>query len=280
MDRGLVHVGESLLRGAARPPRQPAFPAPGKDRGPLESRRPGTRAVPAPPLVVDLGYGAAATTTVELRRRLAVVRPDVEVVGVEIDPERVAAAQPYASPPELTFVRGGFDLTCVDRAPALVRAANVLRQYDEDEVAGAWRLLQDALAPGGLILEGTCDEIGRRSTWIVLDADGPRSLTISVAFGAIERPSDVAERLPKALIHRNVPGERVHTYLRALDAAWDRAAPLASYGRRQRFVAACADLRAQGWPVLDGPRRWRLGEIGVAWEAVRPTRTHPDSRPI
>ena len=31
----------------------------------------------ADPLVVDLGYGASATTTLELRDRLAAVRPDV-----------------------------------------------------------------------------------------------------------------------------------------------------------------------------------------------------------
>lgn len=230
-------------------------------------RRPGP-----PPLVVDLGYGAAATTTVELRRHLAAVRPDVEVVGVEIDPGRVAAALPHADPPGLTFVRGGFDLAALSgRGVTLVRAANVLRQYDESEVAGAWRLLQDRLAPDGLVLEGTCDEIGRRATWVLLDRDGPRSLTISLAFTGVDRPSDVAERLPKALIHRNVPGERVHAWLTALDAAWAHTAPLAPYGRRQRFLATCAEVREQGWPVLDGPRRWRLGEITVGWDAVAPS---------
>ena len=57
---------------------------------------------------------------------------------------------------------------------------------------------------------GTCDEIGRRSTWVALDSTGPLSLTISMRFGAFELPSDVAERLPKALIHHNVPGEKVN----------------------------------------------------------------------
>lgn len=241
MDRFLTHRGAALLR------------------------RPG----PAP-LVVDLGYGAAATTTVELRRHLAAVRADVEVVGVEIDPARVADALPHADPPGLTFVRGGFDLGALARRPVLVRAANVLRQYDEAEVEGSWRLLQDRLAPGGLILEGTCDEIGRRATWVLLDEQGPRSLTISLAFAGFALPSDVAERLPKALIHRNVPGERVHAYLAALDAAWRNTAPLAPYGRRQRFLATCAALRERGWPVLDGPHRWRLGEVSVRWEAVAP----------
>jgi hypothetical protein len=25
-----------------------------------------------------------------------------------------------------------------------------------------------------------------------------------------------------------------------------------------------------GWPVQDGPSRWRLGELTVGWEAVAP----------
>ena len=37
---------------------------------------------------------------------------------------------------------------------------------------------------------------------------------------AVEKPSDVAERLPKALIHRNVPGEGVHALLAEADRAW------------------------------------------------------------
>ena len=41
------------------------------------------------PLVVDLGFGASPVTTLELRDRLRRIRPDVRVVGVEIDPVRV-----------------------------------------------------------------------------------------------------------------------------------------------------------------------------------------------
>lgn len=96
------------------------------------------------------------------------------------------------------------------------------------------------------------------------------SLSISVRFEAFELPSDVAERLPKALIHRNVPGEKVHALLQAMDTAWIQAAPQASYGNRQRWLAMCAALMAAGWPLLTGPARWRLGEITVAWDAVAP----------
>ena len=88
----------------------------------------------------------------------------------------------------------------------LVRAFNVLRQYEEADVGGIWRLVQGRLAPGGLFIDGTCDEIGRRVTWVALDAERPLSLSLSMRFGSFALPSDVAERLPKALIHRNVPG--------------------------------------------------------------------------
>ena len=93
-------------------------------------------------MVVDLGYGASPVTAVELHDRLRRVRPDVEVVGIEID-------------------------------------------------SLSWRLR------------------------------------------GLERPAVVAERLPKVHIHRNVPGEGVHR-------------------------------------LLDGPSRWRLGELTLGWDAVAP----------
>jgi hypothetical protein len=80
----------------------------------------------------------------------------------------------------------------------------------------------------------------------------------------------VAERLPKVLIHHNVPGEPVHALLSALDLAWARSAPLGVFSPRQRWVAAVQALRADGWSVLDGPARWRLGELSVPWACVEP----------
>lgn len=222
----------------------------------------------ADPLVVDLGYGASPATAVELFERLAVVRPDVRVCGIEIEPDRVRVAKALERP-GLSFLEGGFELPVPGR-PVLVRAFNVLRQYEEADVPGIWRLVQDRLAPDGLFIDGTCDEIGRRVTWIALDAARPLTLSMSVRFGSFELPSDVAERLPKALIHRNVPGERVHALLQAMDQAWLESAPLASFGHRQRWTAMCRALLEGGWPVHDGPSRWRLGELTVGWEAVAP----------
>ncbi|NEE09899.1 class I SAM-dependent methyltransferase, partial [Streptomyces sp. SID7499] len=76
--------------------------------------------------------------------------PRTVVAGIEIDPERVAAAQPYARE-GLTFVHGGFEVP-LDVRPLLIRAANVLRQYDEDQVAEVWGRLCSRLAPDGLLV--------------------------------------------------------------------------------------------------------------------------------
>ncbi|MBA3523737.1 MAG: class I SAM-dependent methyltransferase [Geodermatophilaceae bacterium] len=220
------------------------------------------------PLVVDLGYGATSVTTLELAQRLSGIRLDIDVLGLELDPDRVAAAAPFADPPRVDFARGGFELA--GRRPVLVRAMNVLRQYDEDAAAEAWRTMTARLAPGGLLVEGTCDELGRRACWVALDDRGPLTLTLAARVAGLEQPSDLAERLPKALIHRNVPGERVHEFLTAFDATWAAKAPYAAFGPRQRWAAAVEQLLADGWPVIGRSARWRLGEVSVRWEAVAP----------
>ena len=223
----------------------------------------------ADPLVVDLGYGRNPVTTVELADRLVAVRPDVSVIGVEIVRERVVEAAAFARP-GLSFVRGGFNLPVGVRRPVVVRAMNVLRQYSEAEALSAWSDLRAQLDPDGVLIEGTCDEIGRRCTWVALDVSGPRTLTFAARVDAIERPSDLAERLPKALIHRNVPGEKVHAFLASWDAAWVQSRGGSDGSPRTRWVEAADVLLASGRRVARNPARWRLGELTVAWTEVSP----------
>ncbi len=241
------------------------------DRWILASHAPALRRAPAdhPPVAVDLGFGAAPWTAVELLDRLRRARRDTRVVGVEIDQARVAAARSHERP-GLSFLRGGFELPLPnDERPLLIRAANVLRQYPEAEVAAAWARLCARLAPGGLLVEGTCDELGRRHVWVALGPEGPRTVTFAARLAGLAAPSQLAERLPKALIHRNVPGEPVHRFLRDFDRAWAAAAPYAPFGARQRWAHAARAL-TRDWPVTDGPRRWRQGELTVRWAALAP----------
>jgi hypothetical protein len=192
----------------------------------------------------------------------------------------------------------------------LVRALNVLRQYDEEEAWRAWDRLCGGLAPEGVLVEGTCDEIGRRAVWVTLGrADGgssrtggspgrpttkppaewgeryepaggrsgiaePHTITFSAQVSTLPCPSELAERLPKTLIHRNVPGEPIHRFFIDFDRSWAIAASQSVFGPRQRWIAAVEHLSLT-WPVLARPpaggrARWRLGEVTLPWAAVAP----------
>ena len=221
----------------------------------------------ADPLVVDLGYGALPVTTLELAIRLRRVRADVRVVGLEIDPERVRTGQAGAAA-GVEFALGGFELA--GRRPVLVRAFNVLRQYPVEAVPDAWAAMRRGLAPGGLIVDGTCDELGRLCGWVLLDATSAISLTLACDPFAIERPSDLAERLPKVLIHRNVPGQPIHALLDAADRAWASAAAHGVFGPRVRWRAMVELLAAEEFPVSPPRRNVRDGVLTVPWPAVAP----------
>ncbi len=225
------------------------------------------------PVVVDLGYGGSPITAIELRDRLIKIKPSVLVVGIEIERERVGRGKRFEDL-SLRFLQGGFETPLPDSVTAadVIRAFNVLRQYSEDEVPGAWQLMQSRLSEDGLLIEGTCDELGRISSWITLDRNRPLWFTISLKLDDLEQPSKVAERLPKALIHHNVPGEKIHSFLRSVDQAWRNNAPLATFSASQRWQAACAELKAAGWPVITDRKRNRLGELTINWDAVDPSR--------
>lgn len=215
------------------------------------------------PVAVDVGYGASHTTTVEWARWLRSVEPSVQVTGLEIEPSRVL-------PPRegVRFALGGFELAGM-RAD-VIRAFNVLRQYDVADVHAAWATMTGQLHPGGVLIEGTCDELGRRAAWLLIDAHGPRTLTLAWDPWSAERPSDLAERLPKALIHNNCPGHAIHDVLRQLDAAWDCSAHLAVFGPRARWQEAKRMfVDAHAIPAHLNPRR-RLSDnsITLPWEMV------------
>lgn len=231
-------------------------------------------------LFVDLGFGEAPWTTLEAAARFRRLNPELPVLGVELDSERVARAQPFAGP-RTCFRLGGFNLPLESgpdgrrEAVRLVRACNVLRQYDEPAVAAAWDLLGRDLLPGGLLVEGTTTPSG--DMWVAAlvrrlpaAADEVRLDLEGLAFGLrAGRPFDPAgfrAVLPKRYIHRMVPGEPVHGFFAAWRAAWQASLPERVWGPRRLFVATAERLVANGAPV-HAPRRltrrgflvWRPG---------------------
>lgn len=147
---------------------------------------------------------------------------------------------------------------------------NVLRQYPETEVAQVWRLIATNLAPGGRFVDGTSSELGRVATWITHDIERPMTLTLAIDLRTMTTPAILAERLPKALIHRNIPGEPVHELLTALESAWRHCAPYGAFGPRDRWRRSLETLIAAGWAVRETPARRRDGTLTVPWPSVAP----------
>jgi hypothetical protein len=225
-------------------------------------------------LFVDLGYGAEPFTTLETAARLRRINPHLRVLGVEIDRERVAAAQPYADA-TTEFRLGGFNLPLGASATGqpehvrAVRAFNVLRQYDEGEVAGAYRELAAHVLPGGLLVEGTSDPHGRIWVANVLRrrADAAdwmaEALVFSTNFRNGFEPALFQPVLPKNYIHRMTPGEPIYELMAAWKAAAQRTQAMRAWGFRQWFVGSIEALAAGRSDVVTHGRWPELGFLIV-----------------
>jgi hypothetical protein len=167
------------------------------------------------PLILDVGYGAQPWTTIEMLERLRRINPQVRMLGLEIDAERVAIAKPYAEPPMLDFQLGGFNVRDVlgTEKATIIRCYNVLRQYDESAVPGALIELSAGLVPGGVIIEGTSNPSGGRVVFDVYERIAEaeadqlvplrhRALVFGTNFRTPIEAIDFQPILPKRLIHR------------------------------------------------------------------------------
>lgn len=218
-----------------------------------------------PGLYVDLGYGAYPVTSQETLHRLRQLNPKVAVLGVEIDPARVAEAQPYAET-GLAFRHGGFDLP-LERGErvSVIRAVNVLRQYDEAAVAGALTALGAALTEDGLLIEGTSDPHGRLLAFTLYRKArtlASAGVVLAPRVGAHFAPRALRAVLPKAFIHHAEPAGAIDRFFAAWEASWERVRGRA-LTPGQRFVAAALDLAARGGYALD--RRDALLRRGFLW---------------
>jgi hypothetical protein len=215
---------------------------------------------------IDLGYGEEPFTTLESAGRLRRLNPALPVLGVEIDPGRVERALPFED--DLTRFRlGGFNLPLQPGESArLVRAFNVLRQYDESEVQESLLTLSERLVPGGLIIEGTSDPFGR--IWVAnllrRRSDGElwvEGLLFSTNFRWGFEPAIFQPRLPKNFIHRMLPGETITAFMDAWKQAALATIAVRGLGLRQWFVASALALRDLGWPVETRKRPLQQGYL-------------------
>jgi len=228
-------------------------------------------------MFVDLGYGFDARTTLESASCFRQVNPDLRILGVEIDKERVEAALPFAD--EKTFFRlGGFNLPLKEGEHVrLIRVFNVLRQYEEKDFAPAYDGFAQYMLPGGLMIEGTSNPFG--SIWAAnvvrrtLESDSLPSGNQNWRFEALvfstnfRNGFDVEEFqtiLPKNLIHHVVPGESIYEFFEAWKQCAAETASMKIYGERQWFIAAAERLEKRGY-AFASQRKW-LSKGFLIWK--------------
>ena len=246
-------------------------------------------------MFVDLGYGFDARTTLESAARFRRENPDLRILGVEIDKERVEAALPFAD--DKTFFRlGGFNLPLKEgETVRLIRAFNVLRQYEEKDFAPAYERLAQYVLPGGLMIEGTSNPFG--SIWCANVVRKAVNVTLREPVGDRRVSDDESKRpfaslrvtnewrfealvfstnfrlgfdvgefqtiLPKNLIHHVVPGEPIHDFFEAWKQSAAETSVMKTYGARQWFVSAAENLAGKGYKI-DLRRRW-LSKGWMIW---------------
>ena len=226
---------------------------------------------------VDLGYGAYPITSVETLRRLRRLNPALRVLGVEIDPQRVADAEPFARE-GLEFRLGGFNLPLREgERVSVIRAFNVLRQYDEAAVAEALTALSASLTPGGLILEGTSDPTGRLMAFNLFqksesDSSARRiALVFAPSLHPQFSPRQLQAVLPKNFIHHAGRGGLIDQFFAAWHKRW-QAARAQGRDLRQVFVRAAMQLaRLEGYDVELRPSLLRRGFLVLqpAWPILQ-----------
>ena len=218
-------------------------------------------------MFVDLGYGFDARTALESAARFRRVNPGLKILGVEIDKERVETALPFAD--EKTFFRlGGFNLPLKeDEHVRLIRAFNVLRQYEEKDFAPAYERLAQYVLPGGMMIEGTSNPFG--SIWAAnvvrrlgdanfreprigeLETGGWKfeALVFSTNFRLGFDVEEFQTILPKNFVHHVVPGEEIYDFFKAWKHSAKETASFKTYGAKQWFISAAESLARRGYKV-------------------------------
>jgi len=215
-------------------------------------------------LFVDVGYGFDPRTTLESAARFRKLNPRLKILGVEIDRGRVEAAQPFAN--GQTFFRlGGFNLPLhMGERIRLIRAFNVLRQYEEKDFAPACETLASYLLPGGLLLEGTSNPSGgiwvanlirKPATFNLKPSPHFESLVFSTNFHLGFNVEDFQTILPKNYIHRMTRGEEIFDFFEAWKRSANESISAHVFGLRQWFAAAARSLHQKGY-TIDLHKKW------------------------
>lgn len=212
---------------------------------------------PAGPLwAVDLGYGFGPYTTLESALNFRKINPKLPILGVEVDPERVATAKPFEST-RIKFRLGGFKLPLEPgETVRMIRAFNVLRQYEESDFTEAIKTLGRQLIPGGILLEGTSDPFGRVWTANIVrrSVSSPEDISrvgflFSTNFHSGFEPDLFQPVLTKNYIHQMAADSEIFEFIEDWKNACQTHTAFRLFGLRQFFTVTAHEMADRGWDI-------------------------------
>lgn len=218
--------------------------------------------------VVDVGFGEHAYTTAEMSRRFRELNPELDVVGVEADPDRVDRARD--SYPDIDFVAGGFPLAgSVDESARLVRAMNVLREYHPSNALDAYADWSEPLLAGGLLVVGSSDKMGDVMTALLMRKTDEGLVRESLLFlTTFERgfgPWMFRDWLPRDLRRSVDEGDAVYSMLEQWHASFEDARAAGHQAPKLLFCDAGERLADQREDV---DWDWLCGGAFLEWSPV------------
>jgi hypothetical protein len=220
---------------------------------------------------IDVGLGDSPYTTLESARAFRSCNSALRIIGVDIDPLRLARAQSMCAG-EIELRLGGFALPVAKAERArLVRAMNVLRGYPETEVPSSHAQLAAPLLPGGLLVEGTSSRDGGLMCAHLIRKCGAEivreAVCFSTDFSSGFAPLMFRDWLPRDLRRHVRPGEAIGDFLFAWHAAFERVRARSRQTPAVLFKAS-AEALARELPeiVLDA---WLLDRGCLLWQPTR-----------
>ncbi len=216
---------------------------------------------------LDVGLGGLPHTTVEWARALRVLDPSATVLGIDRDPDVVAAAAPHSEP----GVRFGVaEWTWPGLEARAIRVLNVLRDYPRAEAPVAHARCAAGLATGGVLVEGSCGPGGEVGVVHLLRREGSRLADAGLlcwtdgSEGAA--PILFRDRLPSAVRRGVRPGHP----LGELMTSWMRAFSEVREPGASALSLLHASVGRLGDPALVSVRE------GVVWWRAPCGVVHPE----
>ncbi|MEE4194628.1 MAG: hypothetical protein V2J07_05445 [Anaerolineae bacterium] len=221
-------------------------------------------------LYIDLGYGEEAFTTLESAQRFRHLNPSLPVIGVEIDPERVERAKAFQDA-NTHFRVGGFNLPLEKgEIPSLIRAFNVLRQYEVEDVIPSWQQMCAPMADGGMLIEGTSSPFGKIWTANLLRKQENDLIYEGFLFSTNFRegfsPEIFQPYLTKNFIHEIGTGSPIDRFMADWKRACAQTISIKTWGLRQWFCASAQVLSQKGYEISLKRTFLRQGFLLWKWD--------------